>query len=228
MCEKCDQYGKCNMDCEKEIMIKNVLVQIIKLSQITCGFYMNTKFIFDNQTGKEKKEVNIITFKENPKLNLLIEIINNIPPDKKVIIWSNFISGIKLIANKLEIISGANSFITIYGNDDAFKKVKEFGNNPKIRWLVTNQQKVAVGLNIQFSCYEIFFSNSYSYVLRDHAESRQHRKGQKEKVTIIDLLCEKTINEKTLQMLENKKDLATNLMSLARVSGINIKSIKRK
>jgi len=76
---------------------------------------------------------------------------------------------------------------------------------------------MGVGQNIQFSNYQVFFNNSYSWILRDQAEGRQHRQGQKEKVTIIDLLTKDTVDELRLEALMNKQDLALSLSQLSRV-----------
>ncbi len=80
VCNKCDRRegitGECNGQCDGTIMSKNVLANIIKLRQISCGFYKNTKIVVD-ENGKEKNESNTISFKENPKLDLLLSVIGN-------------------------------------------------------------------------------------------------------------------------------------------------------
>jgi SNF2 family DNA or RNA helicase len=83
--------------------------------------------------------------------------------------------------------------------------------------MVANPKKLGVGQNIQFSHYQIFFSNSRSYVTRDQAIGRQHRQGQKEKVTVIDLITEDTVDELALEALKAKQDLNLTLSELSRV-----------
>ena len=215
MCEKCDKNGSCDKSCEESLVAKNSLVLTQKLRQISCGFYINTRILID-ENGKETKDSNIITLDENPKLSLLVQTLSNMPTDKKVIIWTNYRYSVKLISDRLEKAFGENSYLTCYGSQDAFEQIKKFreGNSS---YMIANPSKMGVGHNIQFSHYQIFFSNSHSFVERDQAESRQHRKGQKHSVTITDLVVENTIDELIIKALMIKQDLSISLSELARV-----------
>ena len=220
-CQDCPKNGtKCDWVCNNAILIKNVLVKNTKKAQITCGFFIDTKFEITPE-GKKIDRSTIHWFDENPKLDLLISDLNNVPRDRKVIIWSIYTAGIKAIADRLKKAFGEDSYITVFGNDDAFAKVNEFRDNPKIRFFVANQKKAGTGLNIQFSCYQKFFANDHSYVIRGQAEDRQHRKGQKDVVTITDFACRKTIDERILNIINvEKKEMDNSLNSIARVAGL--------
>lgn len=215
MCSKCDKQDNCDSSCSNDIVAKSALVLSRKLHQIASGFYINTKITVDDN-GRERNDSNTIFLKENPKLNLLIQTLNNIPQGKQVIIWSPYIPAIKLIEARLTDAFGKDCFITCYEDQDAFDQVRKF-ENEKIPYIIANPTKMGVGQNIQFSHYQIFFMNSYSFVLRDQAEGRQHRKGQNEKVTVIDLVTEGTIDEIVLKALLKKKDLNISLSQLAKV-----------
>jgi SNF2 family DNA or RNA helicase len=216
-CEKCDKKDTCNKNCDDAILIKNTLVGMMKLSQITAGFFINTTKKIDD-AGKVIDISNTISFDDNQKLALLMNVIETIPFDRKIIIWSNFIHPIKKICEKLEAAYGRESYISIYGDDDALAKVDMF--EKQARFLVANQSKAGTGLNLQFSNYMIFYSNNYSFRLRDQAEARQHRQGQRDPVTIIDLACNKSIDGYIAKVLKDKKELAEELTSLARLKGI--------
>lgn len=215
MCAKCDKKDCCDKSCEDQLVAKNALVLSQKLRQISCGFYINTRTLVD-ENGKEKKDSNIITLDENPKLSLLIQTLSNMPSDKKVIIWTNYTYAVEVIAKRIEKAFGENSYLTCYGNQDAFNQIQKFKER-KISYMIANPSKMGVGHNIQFSHYQIFFSSSHSFVERDQAESRQHRKGQKHKVTITDLVVEESIDELILKALMIKQDLSISLSQLARV-----------
>ena len=217
MCANCDLNKTCDKkSCNNEIAIKTALVSVVKLSQICCGFFINTKYEVDIN-GKEKNISNTITFNDNPKLDLLMNVINDIKHDDKIIIWSNFTNSIKIIKNRIEKAYGKNSCLTVYGDADAYKQVNNFKNDNNKRFFIANPTKASTGLNIQFSNYQIFFSNNYSYIQRDQAESRQHRQGQKNNVTIIDLMSKGRIDEIIFKTLMSKKDLSLNLTSLAKI-----------
>jgi SNF2 family DNA or RNA helicase len=48
--------------------------------------------------------------------------------------------------------------------------------------------------------------------IRLQSEDRAHRIGQEEKVTYIDLMAEKTVDEKIVKSLRNKINLATEVL----------------
>ena len=215
MCEQCDKKDKCDDTCEQTMVAKNALVLREKLRQIASGFYINTRFEI-NDNGKRIAKRNVIYLDENPKLRLLINTLNNIPTNRKVIIWSNYVPGINLIKKAVGNAFGDDSYLTCYLDEDAYEQVQLF-RQAQYKYLIANQTKMGHGHNIQFSNYQVFFCNDYSYVKRDQAEGRQHRKGQDEKVTIIDIVMRKSVDEIILKALSAKKDLSLTLSQWARV-----------
>lgn len=215
MCSKCNMINNCDMSCSEQLVAKNALVVTQKLRQIALGFYINTRVIVDD-SGKERKASNIITLDENPKLSLLIQTLNNIPEGKQVIIWTNYTYAVEVISERLAKAFGEQSYITCYKDQDAFDQIAKF-REENIPYLIGNPSKMGVGHNVQFSSYQVFFDNSYSWVVRDQAISRQHRKGQEDSVTIIDLTVSKSIDEIILKALKKKQDLSITLSELSKV-----------
>ena len=58
----------------------------------------------------------------------------------------------------------------------------------------------------------IYYSNGYDLEKRLQSEDRAHRIGQKKSVTYIDLIAEKTIDEKIVKALRKKIDIASQIM----------------
>jgi SNF2 family DNA or RNA helicase len=83
--------------------------------------------------------------------------------------------------------------------------------------LLGNPIKLGVGQNIQFTNYQIFLNNSFSYFRREQAISRQDRKGQTQKVSVFDVLAKKSIDLQILKCLDNKKDLDITLSKFSRL-----------
>jgi SNF2 family DNA or RNA helicase len=215
MCSKCNFNKNCNRSCEDTVVSKSSLILAQKLRQVALGFYINTRTIVSDD-GKEMNDSNTISFDNNPKIKLLIQTLGNIPPDRQVIIWTNYIYMVELIQKELIKAFGPKSCITCYKKEDAFDQIQRF-KNEKIPYLVGNQSKMGVGHNIQFSSYQIFVSNSHSYLQRDQAESRQQRKGQNNRVTVIDLVTKDTVEELIIKALRAKEDLSISLEELARI-----------
>lgn len=64
------------------------------------------------------------------------------------------------------------------------------------------------GLTLTAANTVIYYSNSYDLELRLQSEDRAHRIGQENKVTYIDLISPKTIDEKIVTALRNKIKIA--------------------
>jgi len=216
MCDQCDQKDKlCDGNCEDNIVASNALVLTEKLRQIASGFYINTR-ISVNNAGREIKKRNVIYLNENPKLRLLIQTLNNIPPDSKVIVWSTYVPAISMIKKAIDKAFGPDRCLTCYEKQNAFEQVKRF-QDPQYTWIVANPSKMGHGHNIQFSNYSVFFNNSYSYIKKDQAEGRQNRKGQTKSVTVIELATRRTIDEIILKAMEKKIDLSLSLSQWSRI-----------
>ena len=59
----------------------------------------------------------------------------------------------------------------------------------------------------------IYFSNGYDLEVRLQSEDRAHRIGQTNKVTYIDIVSEKTSDEKILVALRSKIDISTQVLA---------------
>jgi len=64
------------------------------------------------------------------------------------------------------------------------------------------------GITLTAATTMIYYSNSYDLEIRLQSEDRAHRIGQNNKVTYIDLVSPRTIDEKILKALRNKINLA--------------------
>ena len=213
MCLQCDKKGACDMSCRESVSAKNALVLLTKLRQICCGFYINTRMKI-NDAGVEVNDSNIITLPDNPKLDLMMNTISCIPQDRKIIIWCTYVHAIEMIRDRLKKAYGNKSTLTCYGTQDAYKMVQEF-KKPEHSFVVAMPSKMGVGQNMQFSNYQMFFNNSYSYIQREQAIGRQHRKGQLEKVTTFDFLMRDSIDEVVFKSVMNKYDLSIKLSRLS-------------
>jgi SNF2 family DNA or RNA helicase len=58
----------------------------------------------------------------------------------------------------------------------------------------------------------IYYSNGYDLEKRQQSEARIDRIGQTKNMTYIDLIAEKTIDEKIVKALRDKVNIATQVM----------------
>jgi SNF2 family DNA or RNA helicase len=173
------------------------------LQGIVCGFW-NRKYK-DKATGTEK--VKKIEFEHN-RVTTLLNMINSIPDDKKIIIWCKYQYDIEQIKQELEIVYGKDCVAPFYGalnEKERSRQVENFRNGA--RFFLATQSCGGHGLTLNEAHYVIFYNNAFKYSERLQAEDRCHRIGQEEKVTYIDLHCVDTIDDRIEKALSKKGSL---------------------
>ena len=184
-----------------------VLTQLMRLHQITCGH-----FTADDSSVQEVKSNRI-----KELMNVLSET------EGKAIIWANYQNDIQKIINTIEtkkdedqnLIYGPGSVVDYYGltpQEDRQDNIRKFQNNPKCRFLVGTPQTGGYGITLTQANTVIYYSNGYDLEKRLQSEDRAHRIGQKKTVTYIDLIAEDTIDEKIVEALRKKINIASEVM----------------
>ena len=77
-----------------------------------------------------------------------------------------------------------------------------------LRFFVGQPKTGGYGITLIAADTMIYYNNSYDLEIRLQSEDRAHRIGQKKNVTYIDLVTPKTVDEKVLQALKSKIDIA--------------------
>jgi len=172
------------------------IVELLRLHQVTNGFL-------------KTDEGNIKEFKDNPKMDDLLELLEQI--EGKAIIWANYVHNIESITNKLKDIYGESSVVNIYGDVSAEKRkeaVHRFQNDDSCKFFVGNLSTGGFGITLTAASYVIYYSNNYSYEVRLQSEDRAHRIGQKKNVTYIDIVARDSIDFHILKALQNKLQIS--------------------
>ena len=84
--------------------------------------------------------------------------------------------------------------------------------NGLARYFVGNPQTGGYGITLTAANTVVYYSNNYDLEKRLQSEDRAHRIGQVNKVTYVDLICEKTVDEKILKALRNKVNIANEIL----------------
>lgn len=179
------------------VSTSNALTQLLRLHQIVCGYVK-----LDD--GQE------LTLANN-RLPELMELLAE--SSGKVIIWANYRKNIEDIKLAIQKEYGMTSVATYYGDtktEDRQKIVEEFSDpNSDLRFFVGNPTTGGYGLTLVSSHTVVYYSNSFDLEKRLQSEDRAHRIGQTEKVTYIDLIATKTVDEHIVKALRNKIDIAS-------------------
>ena len=175
---------------------QNVLTQIMRLQQICLGSLTD-----DDGT--------VHPLKSN-RQDALLDICDEI--QGKAIIWATWTQDIRSIAEALRDRFGVEAVATLHGetpDSDRQQIVETFQDRQsELRFIVGHPKTGGYGLTLTAANTVIYYSNSYDLELRLQSEDRAHRIGQENKVTYIDLISPKTIDEKIVDALRNKIKIA--------------------
>ena len=184
----------------KLLTAPNVLTQLMRLHQITCGHFKSD----DGKTQELK----------NNRIEELMSILEE--TEGKVIIWANYIYDIERIVEAIKKEYGDDSIVQYYGainTDERQKNIERFQDpQSSFRFFIGNPQTGGYGITLTAANTVIYYSNGYDLEKRLQSEDRAHRIGQKKSVTYIDLIAEKTIDEKIVKALRKKIDIASQIM----------------
>ena len=184
----------------KVMSTMNVMTQLMRLHQVTCGH-----FKADDETITEIK---------NNRINSLLELLEE--TEGKVIIWANYRADIKNIVAALKKAYGDASTVEYHGGVDPTLRqdnIAQFQQkNSPTRYFVGNAQTGGYGITLTAANTVVYYSNNYDLEKRLQSEDRAHRIGQTGSVTYVDLIAEKTIDERIVKALRKKINLANEIM----------------
>ena len=184
------------LESEKLVTAPLIITRILRLQQILCGF-------IKSDDGTEE-----VIPGANPRLEELLNVLEE--TQGGVIIWATFRRTIQMIYDALAKKYGASNVATYYGETESEvrQEIVEKFQAGKIKYFIGQPRTGGYGLTLTNAKTVIYFNNTYDMEVRLQSEDRAHRIGQKDKVTYIDFVCPKTIDEKILETLSNKKKLA--------------------
>ena len=84
--------------------------------------------------------------------------------------------------------------------------------NGPTRYFVGNTQTGGYGITLTAANTVVYYSNNYDLEKRLQSEDRAHRIGQTGSVTYVDLIAEKTIDERIVKALREKINIANEIM----------------
>jgi len=177
-----------------------------RMRMVTSG-YLSVKSELD-----DKKRL-VHFFDENPKLEALEDMLEDLPEDSKCIVYHDYqITGRMLCAM---LRRRKWRFAELSGlTEDSVGQINSFLHDPTVRFMVANNESGATGINPQKVCnYAIFYESPSSPITRRQAEKRLSRTGQRKHVYLYDLVVPNSVDEKILSYLKQGKDLFASIMS---------------
>lgn len=141
---------------------------------------------------------NVYTLKGNPKLDALIDIVQD--TRAKLIVYHQFITGASIIEaafNKAKI-----KFVPVRGGQSQQQRkdyIDAFINDPNIPVMLAHPKCAAEGFNGTVADTVIFFDQVASPRIRKQCTGRIHRSGQTKKCLAIYLALDKSLDKTTMK-----------------------------
>jgi SNF2 family DNA or RNA helicase len=184
----------------KMVSTAAVITQLMRLHQITCGHF-------------KSDDGDVQDVKSN-RLNELMDVLEEV--EGKAVIWAHYRYDIEKIVESIIKQYGENSVVTYYGDTStedrqlAIKKIQD--PNSPVRFIVGTPQTGGYGITLTGASTMIYYSNGYDLEKRQQSEARIDRIGQEKPMTYIDIIAEGTIDDKIVQSLRKKVNIATEIM----------------
>lgn len=188
---------------DKVIGVDNALEALLRFQQIAGGF-----------------DPDGTPLSKNPKMAELMALLGEF--DGKAIIWARYLPEVHAISEALDK-EWPGSVITLTGAVPVPERqplVDEFQANPAKRWFVVNQQTGGKGLTLTAATLSVYYSNTFSLEDRLQSEDRNHRIGQKNEVTYIDLQSDLKVDRMLVDSLSNKLSMAQYVSESLRIDDL--------
>lgn len=150
---------------------------------------------------------------ESGKFELVCQMLDElIARDSKVLIFSSFVEHLNLYKNYLE--ENNIQFSYLVGNTkDRKGEVERFQNNPDTKVFLLSLKAGGVGLNLTSAGYVFLLDPWWNPAAEAQAYDRAHRIGQKNKVFVYKFISRNTIEEKIIQLQEEKNRLFNSMIN---------------
>lgn len=193
-----------NQHCTDRITVDNGLKLYLRFQDI-CNGYEPVETDELNENGQNKVE--LVELKENPKLDMLEEVIDEIG-NEQVVVWCSRTRLLQDARKRLE--KSGYTCGTYDGKVTKEERERDYENfkNKKIQILFCNQASASYGLDgLKEADYAVYLCSSYSVEQRVQSENRIHRGLVNRNKFIIDLSCRGTCEDRITEALKNGLEL---------------------
>lgn len=188
------------------VFATNALTKALRLQQIVSGFVKTDK-------GEE------ITLCDIPRVKVLADLLEELTPAHKVIVWCAFSNDYVQVENVCKKLKVEYALLT--GEQNAKEKEESISSfrheRGNVRVLIANRRAGGIGINLTEASYSIVYSRTFSLGDELQSEARNYRAGSErhEKITKINLVATSTIDQICLDALQSKQDVSASIIDLA-------------
>jgi SNF2 family DNA or RNA helicase len=152
---------------------------------------------------------------ESSKTDLMIQIIQEyIANGHKILVFSQFVKALSILEKLFQQL-GIN-YLVLTGETSSEKRleyVNEFNKNQNIKVFLISLKAGGNGLNLTGADTVIHYDPWWNVAAEDQATDRAYRIGQIKNVEVIKLIMQDSVEQKVIELQNQKKDLIDKLIS---------------
>ena len=190
----------------KTVVASLAVVKALRMMQIVCGFATD-------------EEGNIADMGNVPRLKATAELLEEITPNHKVILWCSFKHNYYQLSKLCESLGIGYTIATGEQNaDQKHEAIQSFRTDPRIRVFIANRRAMGTGINLVEADYSIGYSRNFSLAEELQSQDRNYRGGSQihSSIVKIDLVAKDTIDELCMQALRDKRSLADRIIDVVK------------
>lgn len=174
-----------------------VITQLLRLQEITSGYCPTD--------GGD-----MLIDPDNARVDVLREVVEDCPHE--MIIWAKFKHDFKLIGDMLTHIGV--DYVEYRGDTSADDRetARDRFQDGDVKVFLASAQCAGEGLTLTRAQTVVYYNTTFRLMDRLQSEDRAHRSGQEHPVQYIDIVAEGTVDERIIDSLRTKKDLADQIM----------------
>jgi len=243
-----DQINEVSLRRTKDILDlppKTIINEFVEMDSAQAKFYDNVKNGIIDQVDKvEMTTANLLAMvarlrqatacpsiltTENissAKIERAVDLIEQITANgDKVLVFSTFKETIYQLTEKLKdyapiICTGDYQDAEVQNNKDIFM------NDPNRKVMLATWQKMGVGHTLTAASYAIFIDVPWTNADYEQAQDRIHRISAKKPVFIYHLLTQNTVDERVLQIVEDKEAISDYIVDY-KITEKGVESLKK-
>jgi hypothetical protein len=183
---------------EEFVTATTVMTQILRLHQVASGFSR------DDDSGR-------LVEIDNNRLGILMDVLED--HSGKAIVWAPYDASIRKISGAIASEYGEVSVARFWGGNLSTRGDDEsrFLGDSNCRFMVSTPAAGGIGNNWTVADLVVYYANNYDLEQRSQSEDRCHRSGQTKPVTYVDIVAAGTVDEKILETLRKKIDMASSI-----------------
>jgi len=161
---------------------------------------------------------------QSSKIDILLEQIQDKSPMHKILVFSQFVSMLNLIKEKLEERNIGYQYLT-GASKNREKIVGDFQSDENKRVFLISLKAGGTGLNLTEADYVYLVDPWWNPAVENQAIDRAYRIGQHKHVMAVRMICPDTVEEKIMKLKDTKSTLIDNLI---KSDSSGIKSLSKR